>query len=241
MLGPVAGAILAWRHRAGAAGLRALWRHLVDVRISDWRGWTGALLPAGYFAVASTVVFALTGVTFRSEVGPLGFAGLLLASCVLVIGEELGWRGTQLPLLQETGGALRSSVVVAVSWAFWHLPLVLMWGAGPDSSPLEAGLALIPYLLLTIPMAVMHTFAFNSARGLVLVSVVLHGLHNHLNAVLGPNPAEDAALARAGALSGPVLMGVFWSVAVGLWIAFRGRDLAPRGKVTASSMLESRP
>jgi len=165
VLGPAAGAVAAWHRRAGRMGLRALGTHLVDVRIADWRGWLTGLLPVAYFALASLVVFALTGVTFSSELGPLGFLGFLAAGCALIIGEESGWRGTQLPLLQEKHSALRSSVIVALTWACWHLPILLMWQARPGGSLMGAVFGLVPYLALMIPATIMHTFAFNSARG----------------------------------------------------------------------------
>ena len=113
-----------------------------------------------------------------------------------------------------------------------------MWGAGEQDALGAAVMTFVPYVLLTIPMSIMHTFAFNSARGLVLVSIVLHGLHNHLNAVLTPNPASEAALARAGAISDLILLIVFWVVAGGLAIVFRPGDLATRPKMTARSMLQ---
>lgn len=238
VLGPLAGALVAWHHRAGTAGLQTLGIHVFRLRISDWKGWLGALLPVGYFAVATLVVLTLSGVAYLTRLGPLEFAGLLFAGCVLVAGEELGWRGTQLPFLQETHSALASSFVVAIAWAFWHLPLLLMWSAGPGASVLAGAMTIVPYVVLTIPMAVMHTFVFNSARGLVLVSIVLHGLHNHLNAVLDtPTTDSDAALARAAAISGPTLLIVFWLVAIGLWLKFGRSDLSARPKVTASAML----
>lgn len=240
VLGPLAGALLAWHRRAGAEGLRALRIHLLDLRLGGRAGWLGALLPLGYFALASLVLFALSGVTFVPGVGPGAFLGLLAAGCLLVAGEELGWRGTQLPLLQENRSALVSSVLVAFTWAAWHLPLLLMWGGGPGSSPLGAALQFLPYLVLTIPAAVMHTFAFNSARGLIPVSIVLHGLHNHLNSVLSePTAAPEANLARAEALAGPLLLGVFWVVAIALTLAFGPSSLSPRRAVTAGSMLEA--
>jgi len=237
VLGPLTGAILAWHHRSGAAGLRTLGLNTVDIRISDVRGYLTSLIPIAYFGLASLVVFVLTGVTFSSAVEPLAFLGLLAAGCLLVAGEELGWRGTQLPLLQESRSALGSSIIVGLTWALWHFPLILMWGAGEQNALGAAALVFIPYVLLTIPMAIMHTFAFNSARGLVLVSIVLHGLHNHLNAVLTPNPAPEEALARAGEISDLVLLIVFWVLAVGLTVVFGPDDLASRPKVTASSML----
>lgn len=238
VLGPLAGAWSAWYFRAGAMGVRTLGIHLFRMGISDWRGWFGALLPVAYFLLASVVLLAFAGVAYVPGLGPLQFAGLLVAGCALVTGEELGWRGTQLPLLQETRSALFSSFVVGITWAFWHLPLLLMWGAGPDASALAVAADIIPYVLLTIPMAVMHTFAFNSARGLVLVSILLHGLHNHLNAVLDtPTTSSEAAIAEAGAISGLVLLIVFWLVAIAIWLAFGRSDLSPRPKVTATTML----
>lgn len=240
ILGPLSGALLAWHHRAGRAGVRALALHTFDLRISDVRGWLGALLPLGYFSIASAVLFALSGVAFLPAIGPVGFMGLLAAGCLVVAGEELGWRGTQLPLLQEGHSALYSSVVVAVTWACWHLPLLMMWRSGPGRSLVAAVTVLVPYLLLTIPMAVMHTFAFNTARGLVLVSIVLHGLHNHLNSVLRtPTTTSQEALAQASSLSDPVLLMVFWLAAIGLWLALGRRNLSTRPKVTATAMLRS--
>lgn len=242
VLGPLVGALVAWHHRAGTAGVQTLRIHVLDVRISDWRGWLTALVPIAYFTLATLVVLAVSGVAYLTRLGSLEFAGLLFAGCVLVAGEEVGWRGTQLPFLQETRSALASSFLVAITWAFWHLPLLLMWSAGPDASLLAGALSILPYLALTIPMAVMHTFAFNSARGLVLVSIVLHGLHNHLNAVLDtPTTDSESALAQAAAISGPTLLAVFWVVAIGIWLTFGRSDLSARSRVTASAMLRRHP
>jgi membrane protease YdiL (CAAX protease family) len=140
-------------------------------------------------------------------------------------------------LLQEESSAFRSSVIVGLTWACWHTPLLIMWGAGPETSILAAGLALIPYIALTIPMAVMCTFAFNTARGLVLVPILMHGLHNHLNGVLTARPAPEEALARAGALSDPVLLILFWLFVVLLVRLLGGEDLSRRARITATMIL----
>lgn len=240
VLGPLMGALAAWHHRAGRAGLRVLLYHAVHPRLSDLRGWLGALLPIGYFAVATVVLLALSGAAYGPNVGPVRFVGLLAAGCLLVTGEEVGWRGTELPLLQERYSALSSALVVGITWACWHLPLLMMWQAGPDVGPVAAALALIPYVVLTVPMAVMHTVVFNTARGMLLVSILLHGLHNHLNSVLGaPTTTSEQAVARADALSGPVLLIVFWGVAIGFVMVLGRATLSTRPKVTATEMVRA--
>ena len=242
VLGPLAGAVVAWRHRGGRAGLRALWRHLVDVRISDWKGWLAGLLPVFYFGVAALLLLAITGVRSTIEGGTGAFFLVLLAGMLLVVGEELGWRGTQLPLLQERRSAWMASLLVGLAWAWWHLPLMLMAflpeGAGAAGLPGAAFKAVVLYPLMAIPMAAMMTFAFNTARGLALVTVLMHALHNHLNKVIGPDPATPPdALQQAGSLAEPVLLGVFWLILVLLLVVFGRQRLSRRGKVTAGSML----
>ena len=241
VLGPLLGAVLAWRHRAGRDGLRALRRHLTDVRLSDWKGWLTGLLPVLYFGLAALVVFALTGVSVTIGGGVGAFLLALFAGALLITGEELGWRGTQLPLLQERRSAWMASLLVGIAWSYWHLPLMLMSflpeGAGTAGFAGAAANALVLYPLMTIPMAVMMTFAFNSARGLVLVTILLHALHNQLNSAMSPAPAPTAALEKAGSLSGPVLLGVFWLMLVLVLVVFGRQRLARRPKVTASSML----
>ena len=41
---------------------------------------------------------------------------------VLVVGEELGWRGYALPLLLEKRSAVTASLILGLIWGVWHLP-----------------------------------------------------------------------------------------------------------------------
>lgn len=244
VLGPMSGAIAAWRHRGGRAGLRALWLLLTRVRIAGWSGWLAGLLPFAYFGVAALLLLALTGVRSTIEVGAGAFVLTLLAGMLLIVGEEVGWRGTQLPLLQERRSAWSASLLVGLAWAWWHLPLMLASflpeGAGASGLPGAAFKAAVLYPLMAIPMAVMMTFAFNTARGLLLVTILMHALHNHLNRVIGPDPTTPPdALQRAGAMADLVLLGVFWLFVVLLLMVFGRQRLSRRQKVTAESMLGS--
>nr|WP_281023941.1 CPBP family intramembrane glutamic endopeptidase [Mobilicoccus pelagius] len=68
-----------------------------------------------------------------SPVGPAQAVGLvaltavagLLVTCVLALGEEIGWRGWLWPALRPLG-RLRAAAAGGVIWAMWHLPIVLI-------------------------------------------------------------------------------------------------------------------
>lgn len=242
VLGPAIGALVAWKKLAGAEGVRTLLTHLYKVKISDGKGWLTSLIPAVMFGLAALIVFSLSG----AVIGITAPAGLFVAGIVfgglMILGEEMGWRGTQLPLLQETRGALWSSTLVGLTWAVWHLPLLLMFAApeeGTDASALGNFLGIaIPYVLMSIPLAIAHTFAFNSARGLLLVVIIAHSLSNAFNADMGPIAGSEEQIASAGAMAGPILLLSFWVVAIALWLIFKRENLSWRSKVTAQTMLD---
>lgn len=85
-------------------------------------------------------------------------------------GEEVGWRGFALPVLQSRYNALVSSLVLAVLWALWHWPLFL-YRPGYVAMDL-VGIAGWLFSLLT--GSVLLTWLFNSTRGSVLVCAVFH-------------------------------------------------------------------
>lgn len=242
VLGPLAGAIAAWHHRAGKKGVITLFEHLIDVRISGLWGWLSAfLIPLVYFGIASAAVIGLSGVSFVIDGWPFTFILLFLVGCLLITGEELGWRGTQLPLHQENRSSLTSSFFVALTWSFWHLPLMLMGGASADDpgGSLIGALpfVLVIYPLMTIPAAILITTTFNTARGLILVPILFHSFHNALNADMSIQAATDAIKAQAEGMAGPILMLSLWVVAIAFILFFGRKRLSRCEKVTMQSML----
>jgi membrane protease YdiL (CAAX protease family) len=78
--------------------------------------------------------------------------------------EEPGWRGFVLPMLQRRYGPMRSSLILAVIWAFWHWPMlqVGLWG-------------MVVYLLLYVtPAAILFTAVFNRTGGSLPIVILLH-------------------------------------------------------------------
>ena len=145
-------------------------------------------------------------------------------------------------LLQERSTALRSSLLVGVTWAYWHVPLMLMTFKpdqdGTDGIADALMMTLVIYPLMTLPAAILQTALFNTARGLLLIPIAFHALHNELNARMDFEAPSEAALEQARGMSGIVLLGSLWLTA-GLTILVLGRrNLSRRDRTTTATMLD---
>lgn len=89
------------------------------------------------------------------------------------LGEETGWRGFALPELQKNYSPLVASLVIAVFWAAWHIPLMGVEFKG----------AVIPaFLLSVVAGSVVLAWLFNRGNGGLLPIPVLHATVNTIGA-----------------------------------------------------------
>lgn len=101
------------------------------------------------------------------------FAGTILYSVTLAIGEELGWRG----YLQKEWGttnSLFSFLMIGIIWGWWHLPGILLGHNYPDYR-LLGGFLIMP--LVTMLFSIAFGVAYNSKR-VIWVPVIFHGAVN---------------------------------------------------------------
>ncbi|NRT80237.1 CPBP family intramembrane glutamic endopeptidase [Clostridium beijerinckii] len=110
---------------------------------------------------------------------------LSLLACLLVIlifggplGEELGWRGFVLPILQEKYSQLLSGVIVGVIWTCWHIPMFLFHIQGYDN--------FIVYLLQTISLSIIYTWIYNHVKGSLLIPVLYHCIDDFIPSICFP-------------------------------------------------------
>jgi membrane protease YdiL (CAAX protease family) len=145
--------------------------------------------PEGRWVLLSVVLFPALFliswllVNFRSggwEIsafrnGALGFVWLVLVSFshnALLggpLGEEIGWRGFLLPALLTRNGPLTASLLLAVVWGLWHLPIDLYAGflvKGPG--------AVVARIVWTFPMTILFTWIFLRTKCNMLVAIFLH-------------------------------------------------------------------
>ena len=190
----------------------------IRTRSTDWREPLGtyALALGIPFGVASAgaIVLVLAG-TAWTEFGSISaIEGLLF---VLVIGEEIGWRGFLQPRLRARMGLLESGLLVGVIWTLWHLPMYL--GQGPVS--------FLTFAWWVVPLAVVMGFVVERARYSVIVATIMHGAANIATPIVLPGVDRTTWLVVTGA--------IYALVAAGLVVHERRRAVKPSPRIVAGS------
>jgi membrane protease YdiL (CAAX protease family) len=166
-VGPLAAAIIVIALAEGRAGFRTWGRRLVRWRVG-WVWYAVALfLPAVLVLAAGLITMALGA--SAPGLAQLTWSGLLTVFAVRLVnpldgplGEEPGFRGYALPLLQVSRPPLVSAAILGVLVALWHLPLVLF-----------SGLSLIG-LPTTFAITFLYVWLFNRTGGSVLLTLLFH-------------------------------------------------------------------
>lgn len=169
--GPDAAVLVVVAVTVGRSGVRRSLMSLTRWRASPRWYVVALLLPP---AITLPAVFAMRwwGAPSSAMPGVAEIGGYLLLLPVMIViggplGEELGFRGYALPLLQQRHSALVAVAILAAGHALWHLPLFL----APDPPPLGA------FVLGLVSGGVVLAWLMNCTGNIVLV-MVLHGGFN---------------------------------------------------------------
>ena len=92
------------------------------------------------------------------------------------LGEEPGWRGYALPRLEARFGPVCGSLLLALLWAGWHLPLFLI--PGWTTSPLWI------FVLILVGLSVIMSHVSNLARFNVISAIATHAAFNTVSRFL---------------------------------------------------------
>lgn len=85
-------------------------------------------------------------------------------------GEEGGWRGYALPLLQKRFSPLTASVILTAFWAMWHLPLFFY---RPGYTGMDAA-GVAGWVLSLLTGSILLTWLYNGSKQSLLVCAVFH-------------------------------------------------------------------
>ena len=103
--------------------------------------------------------------------------------------EEPGFRGFALPRLEKRFGAMAGPLVLGVLWVIWHGPLFLV------------GQILWTDVLVIIAASVVIASVFHTARGSVLVAMIMHATNNAVGGSYASQLFQGADQIRLGILT----------------------------------------
>jgi membrane protease YdiL (CAAX protease family) len=161
------------------SGLLCGWQGAGDLlkRIVRWRAGFGWYL----FALFSTSIIGLTAIGVHTLAGgvtpPMNQIVLAQALLPLPAGlpEEYGWRGFALPYLLKKRSAFASSLIIALFWVVWHIPI----------SPVLKHISFLGlFLLEAIPLSILFSWLYINSRGSILLVVLYHLVYNAVTHVL---------------------------------------------------------
>lgn len=162
----ISGIFLVLRHY-GLKGLGSFFR-----RLTLWRAplqwWLFLLLGIPAIVYAAAAINGTISEPFRFLPWYMVFPALLQSLLLGPMGEEFGWRGLALPLLQRRFSPFWASLILGVVWAVWHAPAFLM--SGTPQSAWSFG----PFFVGLIAITVILTPLFNASRGSLLIGILYH-------------------------------------------------------------------
>lgn len=190
LFGPALAAIIVVTVAEGGSGLRDLLGRVLRWRVGV--GWYALALglPA-LLALGAAGLHLVLGAPTAPQLGRLSILEPILF--VLIIGEELGWRGYALPRMIVGRSTLTASVILGALWGAWHLPTFFVAGTPQYGLPFSA------FVLLTVAYSVLFTWVYLHTRGSVLIATLLHGAINFSQGFLlaGIDPAREYWLLAA--------------------------------------------
>ena len=94
--------------------------------------------------------------------------------------EELGWRGTMLPILEKKVSAPLATLIVGIVWVIWHIPLWFIEGNSHQS------MSFIWFAVLGLALSYWLSMVYDITRA-VMFCMILHGWTNTLMGVVDIN------------------------------------------------------
>jgi membrane protease YdiL (CAAX protease family) len=212
--GPSLAAIVMVASTRNVAGLRAWLGRCLQWRIG-WGWWAMALLlPLSVMSLAAGMHIVLGGAIATAPAsGHLLMTVVNLPLILLLggpMGEEFGWRGYALPILQARLGWRGASLGLGLVWGVWHLPLFFIAGTA------QAHVPPVLFLLSVVALSVVFAWLVNRTAGSVVAALLLHTAINFWPSIVPILPTEASYRACAFVVALLVLLALTALLSSGL-------------------------
>lgn len=179
-MGPALAAFIMSFVASGREGVRNLLSRIFRWKVAFY--WY-AVVFAGMFLIfllASVLAqqfdgqeFTLQGFGTSREFSGLGVAGYFLFNLITFgFGEEIGWRGYALPVLQKRYNAFWATTILTVFWACWHLPAFLYRPSYSNMGPGD----IAGFFFSLYTGSIILTWLYNSTRGSIFLVALFHAM-----------------------------------------------------------------
>jgi len=173
------------------------------------------LVPYGMALGLGLVLLDANAVAKLSLVEGLQFFLVnILILCILVLGEEIGWRGFLLPQLCKVTSFAKASTLVGVVWILVHFPIFIFADYNAGGAPLWLRLLCFTILAFGVNTAINW---LRIKSGSLWTAVLLHATHNSFLQDISPlfvkTTNAEYLLSESGvalALAGIVVGTIFW-------------------------------
>ena len=166
-IGPLVAAVIVIALAEGGPGFRVWGRRLIRWQTS-WIWYAVALFLPALMALLAGLTNMVLGAP-APGLAEVTWSGLLTVFAVRLVnpmdgplGEEPGFRGYALPLLQTERTPLQAAAVLGIIVSLWHLPLVLFGSLSPIGLP------------STFVITFLYVWLFNRSGGSVLLTLLFH-------------------------------------------------------------------
>jgi membrane protease YdiL (CAAX protease family) len=155
--------------KEGRAGLRAIWKRILQVKIG-WKWYLAAMGVVTLVTIAQISINRLQGNSFDLGLFLVQAGSILPLLFLGPLSEEIGWRGYALDRLQTRWNPLVSSLCLGLVWALWHAPLFAM----PGTSQHELALPFLGFIVGLMAISVVYTWLHNQTGGSIWTAIFFH-------------------------------------------------------------------
>lgn len=190
-LGPFIAAFIVNKKYASKQEYKKFIKEIVRVKVDfSWYLWV-IFIPLVVSSIPWFIACFSAGHLEPLFKGPFYMALVMLPMMVIGGGlEEVGWRGVLFPGLLKTNTVTVASLITAIMWTIWHLPLWFINGL--PQTQFNFGVFFVSVLGITFLLSVLYTFTES-----IFLCILLHSFFNsygnNLNGT-GLNPYWEAII-----------------------------------------------
>jgi membrane protease YdiL (CAAX protease family) len=196
------------------------WARLFDFRRLSSTAWILCLFGIPVLTLAAVALDSL----FRGGLAPMPNLQMLASQPAMIpmfvlmmlvggaLSEELGWRGILLDHLQQKWSPFFASLILALTWWNFHLPLFFLRGTTHYEWGLFSPMFWL-FLFNVLPLTACLTLAYNHTGRSILSAVLIHFSYNFALALLVPISVRAYAILAVFMLiaSGAIARLLGWS------------------------------